>query len=380
MHRGDGSTRIAEADEIYLPNVETLGTASLSTSGSVKELNLPKVTFLGEAVFEGTYKLKKLSIPSFSGDLPRYTFMSSGIESFNNDNIQSVGDYAFQRSNVTSIILKEATYIGEKTFENCKSLKLVYLPKVTETGVHSFHYLEQAVLSFLPSLVLAQDLALENENSIVFLSEKFTNYQLSCVKEQNCTIIAPKGSYAEDFSITGLQTQQFDNNMKFINSDSMATANGYYQVKGKTHYDFCLENMGDILELADNIDCRFTVNGEEVSAEGGAHKGDNLYLSFTAPDSTDITSLRACINIDGMEFKSPELTELGEATAVDVETNPRTNIFVCLYNVTDICDKKNSLLYLIVAHIFFMGSKWNFILHYSKQFIMLIILCYIFNA
>ena len=305
-------------EHIKIPNLTEIGDHGMYNNDSLISVDFPKLnTLTGSHHFASCKSIAEISIPSFNGKLPNYCFTGmKNIETVKLDGVTELGKNSFEYSNIEKAIFKEVITMGAQAFRDTK-IRTLYLPKVVTTGENTFN---KAIINelFIPSLITAGYLPLTGEDNRIYLSDSFEGCTAITGAEKNCTIIALAGSYADTFAhMTIEQPRSKPNEMKFIDSYSLVHYIGSYSYKGKTHYDFCLENMGDILELADNIDCRFTVNGEEVSAEGGAHKGDNLYLSFTAPDSTDITSLRACINIDGMEFKSPELTDFGEAAAVD---------------------------------------------------------------
>ena len=66
-------------------------------------------------------------------------YLERTIETFTDDNIDSIGDYAFTHcSSLTSIHLPKVTSIGSNAFRNCSSLTSIDLPNVTSIGSNAF--------------------------------------------------------------------------------------------------------------------------------------------------------------------------------------------------------------------------------------------------
>ena len=68
-------------------------------------------------------------------------YLERTIETFKDDNIDSIGDYAFAHcSSLTSIDLPNVTSIGNNAFKNCSSLTSIDLPNVTTIDSNAFYY------------------------------------------------------------------------------------------------------------------------------------------------------------------------------------------------------------------------------------------------
>ena len=66
-------------------------------------------------------------------------YLERTIETFKDDNIDSIGDYAFAHcSSLTSIDVSNVTSIGSNAFDSCSSLTSIYLPNVTSIGRNAF--------------------------------------------------------------------------------------------------------------------------------------------------------------------------------------------------------------------------------------------------
>ena len=66
-------------------------------------------------------------------------YLERTIETFKDDNIDSIGSNAFRNcSSLTSIDLPNVTSIGSNAFDSCSSLTSIHLPKVTSIGRNAF--------------------------------------------------------------------------------------------------------------------------------------------------------------------------------------------------------------------------------------------------
>ncbi len=327
----------SRVEEIYLPKVEILGTSAFENVTRVTTMDFPNVIELGSNVFNSTYALETLNIPKYYGPIRSYLFYMSGLKYLNNDNFTEIGDNAFANSKIETLILKNATTAGEKAFYNCYSLKTLYLPAVTEIGYHAFCIKEDETndfkLLFLPSLVSTQDLPVVNSQAVIYLSEKFSSYDVSWNTDQNCTIVAPKSSYAEEFAQEGFPTTQRTNSMNFVSSDNMANVlGGSIRLSDcGLRFGFSWNNIAELERIADSVEYGFLYEyGEtdDLTIESGRkkvatncidHDGYTTFnLVFTnipkANYDTKI-SARAYVCIDGMYFYSDIITRSFEGVA-----------------------------------------------------------------
>ena len=67
-------------------------------------------------------------------------YLERTIETFKDDNIDSIGNAFRNCSSLTSIDLPNVTSIGSYAFDSCSSLTSIYLPKVTSIDSNAFYY------------------------------------------------------------------------------------------------------------------------------------------------------------------------------------------------------------------------------------------------
>ena len=80
-------------------------------------------------------------------------YLERTIETFKDDNIDSIGDYAFAHcSSLTSIDVSNVTSIGNYAFDYCSSLTSIDLPNVTSIGSNAFDSCSSLTSIYLPNV------------------------------------------------------------------------------------------------------------------------------------------------------------------------------------------------------------------------------------
>lgn len=120
------------------PTITSIGEYAFSGCSSLTEIQIPaNVTYIGKYAFHGCSSLKYISIPEGLKNISASTFEDCvNLQSFGNYNcIESIGDRAFagcSKLSWLSNIFYGAQFtsisIGTYVFENCKSLKSMWLP------------------------------------------------------------------------------------------------------------------------------------------------------------------------------------------------------------------------------------------------------------
>lgn len=120
------------------PTITSIGEYAFSGCSSLTEIQIPvNVTYIGKYAFYGCSSLKYISIPEGLKNISASTFEDCvNLQSFGNYNcIESIGDRAFagcSKLSWLSNIFYGAQFtsisIGTYVFENCKSLKSMWLP------------------------------------------------------------------------------------------------------------------------------------------------------------------------------------------------------------------------------------------------------------
>ena len=281
------------AESINIPKLETLGQSALDSASSIEEFSFPKLTTLsGDGVFHGCQSLKSIYAPKLEGKIPNNTF-----------------SFCF---NLESLYIPFITEIGNNALEQCKSLKIL----------------------FAPSLERTQSLPACNDVNM-YLSDKFIGTSNSAY---NCTVIAPNGSYAEQWVN--------ENGHTFIPSDyrdSSVDSPLNVEDKGRSirvtnaglRFGFSWNEIPEIEELASDIEYGFVYHynynnvpfaSDKLTVENvgtdnikkkeavnldDTNDGETVFnLVFTnIPDSNQNTniSVRAYVCIDGMYFYSNSL-------------------------------------------------------------------------
>ena len=125
------------------PTVTSIGEYAFSGCSSLTEIQIPNnVTYIGKYAFHGCSSLKYISIPEGLKNISASTFEDCvNLQSFGNYNcIESIGDRAFAGCSKLSWLPNifygaqfTSTSIGTYVFENCKSLKSMWVPENIKT-------------------------------------------------------------------------------------------------------------------------------------------------------------------------------------------------------------------------------------------------------
>lgn len=301
-------TGLKGAINVDLPNVTHVGFWGLLSLESAESINLPKVETIGAGGLSRAYVVETLNLPELK--TVEYGNGSSGCFS----GMQSLKE--FNAPKLTNVI--------EGLFKSCISLETIYIPNVTKIDVSAFEFCNSVKTIFAPSLERAESLP-NFDGVTLYLSNKLT----SAVNPQyNYTIVAPIGSYAEQWANeNGMTFIPSDSRNESIKNPSNVTDLGRSictSVAG-LRFGFTWNNIDEIENLASDIEYGFiysqkgsedltidTVDGKTVKkavANNRVDHGDttsfNLVISNIPKAYYDrVITARAYVCIDGMYFYS----------------------------------------------------------------------------
>ena len=130
-------------EEMKLPDGITYLGGAFSDCESLKKVNLPEsITEIGAAVFENCKSLQTIALPSKIKEIPNNAFLgcTALTEIKIPANVTTIGSRAFMNcSNLATVMIPESvTEIGEMAFQNCANLTQIYLPRDVKVGDKTF--------------------------------------------------------------------------------------------------------------------------------------------------------------------------------------------------------------------------------------------------
>ena len=319
------------AINVDLPNVTSVGYWGLRGLISAESINLPKVEIMGAGGLADSFIVESLDFP----ELKTVEYSVATIASFS----QMQGLKEFRAPKLSNVI--------QGLFSNCKLLETIYIPSVIEIGEDAFEYCNSIKTIFAPSLETATNLPTCNGVTL-YLSNSFIGADNP---EYDYTIIAPTGSYAEQWAN--------ENGYTFLSCDSKTedTDSSNVTTMGRSictsvagiRFGFTWDNIDEIESLASNVEYGFiysqkgaedlsidTVDGSTIKKtfapnriESDGTTSFNLVISNipVAYYDREITA-RAYVCIDGMYFYSNTLKgsfgEVAELVLADDEIDRNT--------------------------------------------------------
>ena len=112
-------------------NIKEIPAYAFDGCRSLKKITIPKkVGIIKKNAFSNCSKLKKVKLNKKVYALGDRVFADSGLTSLNlNNNLQFIGNGAFQGTKVKKLVLRgKVTYIGNRVFADCRKLKVISVP------------------------------------------------------------------------------------------------------------------------------------------------------------------------------------------------------------------------------------------------------------
>ena len=270
---GEAAFEDCYADKISLPNVTVLPANCFDNVPYLKEVELPSVIDCSNSCFCNIYSLKVLNLPK-AQSLPIINIVSDEKEVFA-PKYQETPLEVIYAPNATTIPSMRATFRDINGNETTKS---------------AFDYYTHLKWMFLPSLTEAYRFP-RSDNMTVYLSGEFSTYSYTGENDgKSFNIIAPADSDAHAWAN--------ENGYSFTDSDTMVDAIGTHTDKnGNTVFEFGWNNIDDIEQYASEI--MYGANDTAPTTTTGG----TTYFSVESNEP----SVRGCVNIDGMFFRSAPL-------------------------------------------------------------------------
>lgn len=257
------------------PTITSIGEYAFSGCSSLTEIQIPaNVTYIGQYAFYGCSSLKGIYVPTGLVNISASTFENcANLQYFFNYNyIESIGDRAFAGcSKLTQIVnlFVGSPSIGTYVFENCKSLKSMWLPENMKTLPQGM-FIDCSSLSSitLPQYLLSiDDYAFDGCSSLadiklpIYLNSLGYRALADCSKLTSLDLpssLQNIGSYA----FAGCNAmERIDANMAAPITASQSTFNGvdfsncYLYVPTGAYQSYWLANgWGSFEHIIDNLD------------------------------------------------------------------------------------------------------------------------------
>ena len=117
--------------------ITSIGYAAFSGSDKLKSVSLPNVTVVGDFAFSECESLATVDLGTLTS-IGKYAFENTAISSFSFTGDMTIGEYAFFRSDITSVDIPDGFEIPEGMFANCTNLKTVKIGDNVTIGRNAF--------------------------------------------------------------------------------------------------------------------------------------------------------------------------------------------------------------------------------------------------
>ncbi|MGN0523008.1 MAG: S8 family serine peptidase [Eubacterium sp.] len=363
--------------ELYVPNVIVIDSFAFRGCWFLTEVDFPSLTRIYSNAFAYCY-IDTLYAPSLT-DIRDSTISSSSqgiayrsyIRVIDLPAITEISGHFLLSMFVEELYLENVKSMDYYSLFNLPDLNVLYMPSIQDfeppktLKTYDLNYMGPMEIVWIPNAVTTDtfqdfpntsklvyapsitDIQTNSYDTTFVLSEKATNIWIGCGRYLEGiypTIIAPKGSAAEEFVNYKNTNETLPTNFKFIDSDSIATAiGGQIRIRDNgLRFGFVLDekNLGFDLSEYENLYSRinkeygfvYSFDGIDENSETASMDlragNENSYLRTADKRNVDGTisyynavftgipsshydseiSARAYICIDGMYFYSPVIT------------------------------------------------------------------------
>lgn len=256
-------------------------------------------------------------------------------------NCTRADDNAFEGCTAEEIVLNKAKSIGNSAFNNCKNLKVLYVPNVQDLGGR-FNGCSNLKMIFAPKATYIT-LSIPN-NTTIYCSDKLTGADfLDDYKDYKYTFISPeytpglneadRDGYTDRFirvesdkfaKSKGGQIRTRDNGLRFgFEFDENNIAFDFKKYAENIDYGFVYtfdsyKNKNDFQKnyyLRANRNNVFVKSANKRNVEGTVSTYNAVFTGITKDHYNNEITARAYVCIDGMYFYSPVTTRSFEQVA-----------------------------------------------------------------
>lgn len=269
-------------------------------------------------------------------------------------NCTRADDNAFEGCTAEEIVLNKAKSIGNSAFNNCKNLKVLYVPNVQDLGGR-FNGCSNLKMIFAPKATYIT-LSIPN-NTTIYCSDKLTGADfLDDYKDYKYTFISPeytpglneadRDGYTDRFirvesdkfaKSKGGQIRTRDNGLRFgFEFDENNIAFDFKKYAENIDYGFVYtfdsyKNKNDFQKnyyLRANRNNVFVKSANKRNVEGTVSTYNAVFTGITKDHYNNEITARAYVCIDGMYFYSPVTTrsfeQVANAVVADEEIDQNT--------------------------------------------------------
>ena len=118
-------------------NITSVGNAAFSGSNRLISVNLPYVTYVGDYAFSECESLNEITLGKLT-HIGSFAFENTNLKSFEFDSDITIGDYAFSRGRIESVIIPDGLTVPEGCFYNCTNLTSVVIGDNVTVGINAF--------------------------------------------------------------------------------------------------------------------------------------------------------------------------------------------------------------------------------------------------
>ena len=331
---GDDAFSNTNLKSVTANGIENLDKRCFYGCSKLADIDLSKVRYIGSEALFGCESLPKQPDFSSADWVAEKGLAGTYFNIVNLPNCTRADDNAFVGCTADEIVLNKAKSIGNSAFNNCKNLKVLYVPNAQDLSGR-FNGCSNLNMIFAPKATYIT-LSIPN-NTTIYCSDKLTGVDfLDDYKDYKYTFISPeytpglneadRDGYTDRFirvesdkfaKSKGGQIRTRDNGLRFgFEFDENNIAFDFKKYAENIDYGFVYtfdsyENKNDFQKnysLRANRNNVFVKSANKRNVEGTVSTYNAVFTDIPAESAADGISVRSYFCIDGMYFYSPVVT------------------------------------------------------------------------